>query len=88
MSTRLLETTLNCFPVGTEDYVSHAVLKDYIQDTAVATGVHDLTLYNTEVRKVFKNGNSWTVDTATLHTGDDGTSTATLASTVSTIGSL
>jgi cation diffusion facilitator CzcD-associated flavoprotein CzcO len=76
---------LNRFPAGTEDYVSHAVLKDYIQDTAVATRVHDLTIYNTEVRKVSKNGNSWVVDTATLHTSEDGTSIQTLASNVSTM---
>jgi hypothetical protein len=88
VSTRLLETTLNSFPTGTEDYVSHAVLKDYIQATAIVNGVHDLTLYNTEVRKVFKDGNSWIVDTATLHTGDNGTSTQTLASTVSMTGSV
>jgi ACS family pantothenate transporter-like MFS transporter len=87
VSTRLLETTLNCFPAGTEDYVSHAVLKNYIQDTAVATGVHELTLYNTEVRKVFKESNFWIVETATLHTGEDGNISVTLASTVSTMRS-
>lgn len=40
--TRLLETTLNPFPPGTLDNVSHSVLKEYIQDTALKTGVYVL----------------------------------------------
>ena len=68
MSTRLLETTLNPFPPGTEDYVTHQVLCDYIQATAASTGVHGLTRYDTDVKRVTKNGKSWTVETATLQT--------------------
>ncbi|KAI1509794.1 Flavin-binding monooxygenase [Pyrenophora tritici-repentis] len=72
VSTRLLETTLNRFPAGTEDYVTHKVLADYIQSTAVSTGVHDITQYDTNVRHVSKSGRSWSVETATLQTDTTG----------------
>ncbi|KAH7079526.1 dimethylaniline monooxygenase [Paraphoma chrysanthemicola] len=72
VSTRLLETTLNRFPEGTEDYVSHQVLRDYIQSTAISTGVHERTRYNTEVRNVAKSNNSWLVETSTLEINNHG----------------
>jgi hypothetical protein len=62
----LLTTTLNPFPVGTEEYVSHSVLKDYIQDTAIKTGVHHITRYDTEVKHLSKIDGRWEVDTVTL----------------------
>jgi hypothetical protein len=83
VSTRLLETTLHPFPDGTEDYVTHAVLKDYIQATAFIAGVHEVTQYDTEVRKVSKSGKSWSVETATLHTNDSGETIKKSASFVS-----
>ncbi|CAE7212362.1 dimethylaniline monooxygenase [Pyrenophora teres f. teres] len=73
VSTRLLETTLNRFPAGTEDYVTHKVLADYIQSTAISTGVHEITQYDTNVKSILKRGESWSVETATLQsdiTGD------------------
>lgn len=73
VATRLLETTLNKFPPGTEDFVSHSVLKDYIQDTAARTEVDAVTQYNTEVQNVSKKGEKWTVKTATLQTRENGT---------------
>ncbi|KAF1847961.1 dimethylaniline monooxygenase [Cucurbitaria berberidis CBS 394.84] len=72
VGTRLLETTLNKFPTGTEDFVTHDVLKDYIQDTAAKTGVNDITQYDTEVKHVSKEGAKWIVETATLHSDDAG----------------
>ncbi|KAG9192788.1 hypothetical protein G6011_11522 [Alternaria panax] len=72
VSTRLLETTLNQFPPGTEDYVTHKVLCDYIQATAVSTRVHEVTLYDTDVRSVSKTGKTWTVETATLQADANG----------------
>ena len=72
MSTRLLETTLNRFPTGTDDFVSHQVLRDYIQDTAAKTKVDKITQYNTEVKNVAKNGGKWTVETTTLQLAEDG----------------
>ncbi|KAF1918838.1 dimethylaniline monooxygenase [Ampelomyces quisqualis] len=80
VSTRMLETTLSRFPTGTEDYVSHAVLKDYIQNTAVETGVHEATRYNTVVKKVTKIGKSWNVDTITFHAEESGRCTHQQAS--------
>jgi cation diffusion facilitator CzcD-associated flavoprotein CzcO len=73
VATRLLETTLNKFPPGTEDFVSHSVLKDYIQDTAAKTAVDALTQYNTDVRNVTKVGSKWAVQTSTLKSHDNGT---------------
>lgn len=72
MSTRLLETTLHRFPVGTEDYVTHKVLADYIRDTSISTGVHGVTEYDTNVKNVWKCGESWSVETATLQTDTTG----------------
>ena len=72
MSTRLLETTLHRFPVGTEDYVTHKVLADYIRDTSISTGVHGVTQYDTNVKHVWKSGESWSVETATLQTNTTG----------------
>lgn len=73
VATRLLETTLNKFPSGTPDFVSHSVLKDYIQDTAARTEVDAVTRYNTEVQNLTKQGEKWAVRTATLQTHDGGT---------------
>jgi hypothetical protein len=72
VSTRLLETTLNQFPPGTEDFVTHKVLCDYIQATAVSTGVDEVTHYDTDVRSVTKTGKSWKVETATLQNDENG----------------
>ncbi|KAL1597078.1 hypothetical protein SLS60_008660 [Paraconiothyrium brasiliense] len=66
VGTRLLTTTLNPFPAGTEDYVSHSVLKDYIQDTAVVTGVERITHYDTEVKHLSKFNGKWRVETVAL----------------------
>ncbi|KAF2185107.1 FAD/NAD(P)-binding domain-containing protein [Zopfia rhizophila CBS 207.26] len=66
VGTRLLETTLNPFLPGTPDFVSHSVLCSYIQDTALKTGVHECTLYNTEVKNVWKSGSKWLVDYVTV----------------------
>ncbi|USP82723.1 hypothetical protein yc1106_09997 [Curvularia clavata] len=74
VSTRLLETTLNQFPAGTEDYVTHKALADYIKSTSVLTGVHEITKYDTNVKNVSKKGNTWSVDTVILQTHATGVS--------------
>ncbi|OAL46803.1 dimethylaniline monooxygenase [Pyrenochaeta sp. DS3sAY3a] len=74
VGTRLLETTLNQFPVGTEDFVTHDVLGDYIQDTATKTGVHSITKYDTEVKNVVKKDGKWIVEIVTLESGENGES--------------
>ncbi|KAF2707101.1 MFS general substrate transporter [Pleomassaria siparia CBS 279.74] len=73
VTTPLLETTLNPFPKGTPDIVSHSVLKDYIQDTSAKTGVEVSTRYNTEVKKLSKSGGKWTVNSLTLTGKNSGT---------------
>lgn len=72
VSTRLLETTLNKFPENTEDFVSHSVLKNYIQDTALKTGVHSITQYDTDVSKISKSNDKWDVTTKTLQVDSTG----------------
>ncbi|KAF2125458.1 dimethylaniline monooxygenase [Dothidotthia symphoricarpi CBS 119687] len=72
VGTRLLETTLNRFPTDTPDFVTHDVLEEYIQDTAVRAGVHDVTKYDTEVRNVTKNEREWVVETSTLRIDPSG----------------
>lgn len=61
-----MTTTLNPFPAGTEDYVSHSVLKDYIQDTSVKTGVERITHYDTKVLNMSKVNGKWKVETVSL----------------------
>jgi hypothetical protein len=83
VSTPLLETTLRRFPPGTEDFVSHDVLKNYIQDVAISTGVHKLTRYDTTVKRVFKNDQKWNVETVTLRVDENGAIGEKFASQVS-----
>lgn len=44
-----MKTTLNDWPPGTPDYVSHDVLRDYIQETSRINGVDALTIYGARV---------------------------------------
>jgi hypothetical protein len=85
VATPLLETTLNKFPQGTDDFVSHSVLKDYIQDTATKTEVDAITKYNTEVQNVVKTDDKWAVQTAYLHTTDSGALSQEISTDVSVI---
>jgi hypothetical protein len=85
VSTPLLETTLRRFPPGTEDFVSHDVLKDYIQDVTISTGVHELTRYDTDVKSVIKNDHKWNVETVTLQVDENGAIGEKTASQVSGI---
>jgi hypothetical protein len=50
---------------GTEDFISHRFLKEYIQDTARKSGVDALTMYNTRVNIITKKGGVWHVGTTT-----------------------
>ncbi len=61
-----MKLKINEWPEGTEDYVNHRVLSEYIQDTARRSGVHERTLYDTRVEKVEKRGKGWGVRTSTL----------------------
>lgn len=53
--------------------MTHKVLADYIQDTAISTGVHEVTQYDTNVESVSKKGESWSVETTTFQTDATGT---------------
>lgn len=79
VSTPLLRTTLNSWPEGTDFYVKHSVLKDYIQDTSRKTGVDSVTNYGAQVTNIQKEGNEWHVSWASLqddqHTEDLTTTT-------------
>ncbi|QDS68308.1 hypothetical protein FKW77_010674 [Venturia effusa] len=55
VATRLMKTTLNDWPPGTPDYVSHDVLKNYIQETSRVHGVDALTIYGARVVDLRKN---------------------------------
>lgn len=65
VATQFLELSINSWPADTPAFVRHNVLASYIQDTAVKTGVHEDTLYNTAVRNVSKAGDTWRLETAT-----------------------
>jgi hypothetical protein len=61
-----MRTKLNAWPPGTPDYVSHRVLKEYIQDTAKKTGVDELTIYGANVTNLKKAGDEWVLTYSTL----------------------
>ena len=61
--------TLNSWPEGTEDYVGHTVIKEYIQDTARRTGIEAVIQYSTRVDGVEKLEGKWRVKTTTLGDG-------------------
>ncbi|CAF9921455.1 MAG: hypothetical protein ALECFALPRED_001807 [Alectoria fallacina] len=62
--TRMMKLKINSWPAGTEDYVVHRVLNEYIQDTSRKTGVHLNTMYNTRVERIFKSGRLWKMRTS------------------------
>ncbi|KAL3462835.1 major facilitator superfamily domain-containing protein [Aspergillus heterothallicus] len=72
VSTPLMRVTLNAWPEGTPDFVSHNVMKEYIQDTAKKTRVEDITIYGARVKNVSKQGHSWQVTWSTLEQEDVG----------------
>ncbi|KAL4995061.1 major facilitator superfamily domain-containing protein [Aspergillus recurvatus] len=72
VSTPLMRVKLNAWPEGTPDFVSHSVMKEYIQDTSRKTGVDDITIYGARVKNVFKQGDSWQVTWSRLEQQDDG----------------
>jgi len=64
--TTLLRMSLNSWRDGTEDIVPHDIVKEYIQTTSSKTGVEAITLYNTRVDSIAKQGHKWQVQTTTL----------------------
>jgi len=66
VATRLMKTKLHEWPEGTEDYVNHRILKEYIQGIAKKTGVEDSTVFGAKVTKVEKEGKTWSLTYETL----------------------
>lgn len=67
-----MRVKLNAWPEGTPDFVSHSVMKEYIQDTSLKTGVQDITIYGARVKNISKEGGSWEVTWSRLEQEDDG----------------
>jgi hypothetical protein len=65
VGTRLMKLKLGPWKPGTEDFISHRFLKEYIQDTAQKSGVDALTMYNTRVNSITKKAGVWHVGTTT-----------------------
>ncbi|PKY01124.1 FAD/NAD(P)-binding domain-containing protein [Aspergillus campestris IBT 28561] len=63
--TPLLRLTFNAWPPGTPDFVSHQVIKEYIQDTAETGGSEEVTIYGAKVTRVCKVGPVWRVSWVT-----------------------
>lgn len=61
-----MELTCQAWKPGTEEFVPHNVLAEYIQDTATANGALDSIAFNTRVVHVEKEGPQWRVELAKL----------------------
>lgn len=68
--TPLMRTKLNAWPSGTPDFVSHVVMKKYIQDTSKKAGVDGVTIYGARVKKLCKQDGGWKVNWSTLREDD------------------
>lgn len=72
VSTRLMKTSLQDWPEGTEDYVTQKVLEEYIQALSNDHGVTAITQYHTRVEEVRKQGSEWVLRTTTLQKSSAG----------------
>ncbi|KAE8321610.1 major facilitator superfamily domain-containing protein [Aspergillus sergii] len=68
--TPLIRVKLNAWPEGTPDFVSHDVIKDYIQDTSRKARVDDVTIYGARVKDLRKRGDKWEVVWSTVREND------------------
>ena len=67
-----MRVKLNAWPEGTPEFVSHTVMKEYIQDTSKKAGADSVTLYGARVNRLHKDEQEWHVTWSTL-TEDDQT---------------
>ncbi|KAL2814676.1 major facilitator superfamily domain-containing protein [Aspergillus cavernicola] len=72
VSTPLMRVKLNAWPEGTPDYVSHSVMKEYVQDTSNKAGVDENTIYGARVKNISKHEQSWEVTWSRLEKQNDG----------------
>lgn len=61
-----MRVKLNAWPEGTPEFVSHTVMKEYIQDTSKKAGAESVTLYGARVTKLRKVDRKWDVTWSTL----------------------
>ena len=61
-----MEMTCQSWKDGTEEFVPHHVLADYIQDSAMDNGILDDISFNTRVNQVRKDDVGWEIDVAKL----------------------
>ncbi|PYH42507.1 putative FAD dependent oxidoreductase [Aspergillus saccharolyticus JOP 1030-1] len=66
VETTLMRVKLNAWPEGTPEFVSHKVMKEYIQDTSRKAGADGVTIYGARVTSVRKDGHKWHVTWTTL----------------------
>lgn len=62
VSTIEMELSTQKWKPGTEEFVSHKILGEYIQDTARTNDVLSSCSFNTRVNHVEKSGDEWLVD--------------------------
>lgn len=66
VSTIEMEMTCQAWRPGTEEFVPHQVLADYIQDAARSNDILDDINFNARVDRVAKANGQWEVDVSTL----------------------
>ena len=66
VATRLMKTKLHEWPEGTEDYVNHKILEEYIQALAKKTGVENSTIFGAKVTTLEKEGKAWNLTYETI----------------------
>ena len=65
--TPVMRSSLLRWPEGTEEFVRHDIVRQYIEDIARQNGVVDVVQFNTRVESVTKSdGNKWVVHTRKL----------------------
>ncbi|PWY81657.1 pantothenate transporter [Aspergillus sclerotioniger CBS 115572] len=70
VATSLMRVKLNAWPEGTPEFVSHTVMKEYIQDTSKKAGADSVTLYGARVNRLRKDEQKWHVTWSTLTEND------------------
>lgn len=70
--TTLLYSNLKHWPAGTEDFVPHTDIENYLKSLSAENGVHHVTQFNTRVEDAKKSsdGKSWVLRTVTLLHGE------------------
>ncbi|PWY86668.1 pantothenate transporter, partial [Aspergillus heteromorphus CBS 117.55] len=69
--TSLMRVKLNAWPEGTPEFVSHRVMKEYIQDTSAKAGSDAVTIYGARVTKLHKDEGNWRLTWSTLEKSEE-----------------